>query len=321
MHKLNTLILIGGLLLPMTSDALLAPSSPQSAATVQDGAAENHHSDYFERGKKAAADADLEVAAELFKKALELQPDNADYHYSYGMLSMRMAANASIFSAASYATDAKNHLLKSIELEPSHTRAIQGLIQFYINVPVIAGGSNKKAVAMIAKLKEVDELEGLVSESRYYRDDDDEDNMLRVAKELAQQFPSSARAMAQAGFTYQQMQRYEDAFAAFTQAVDAERMEATKSNDYYTALYQVGRTAVFSDSEHEKGIKSLSQYISAPVPKGLPDKDWAKFRLASLYYKSQKTDQAKAIITELKRKDIKDKGLRRQIKSAQRNWF
>lgn len=80
----------------------------------------------------------------------------------------------------------------------------------------------------------------------------------------------------QVGFLYQQKKQYDNAFKIF-------EMIIKNHPDYYPALYQIGRTAVFSGANLERGIECLKLYLQHEPGENQPTWANAHFRLGALY--------------------------------------
>ena len=262
-------------------------------------------------GRIALIEKDLDTAEDLLEEAVEKAPENADYHYWFGNMSLMQAANASIFSAPGYASDAREHLTKALELNPKHIKAMKDLIAFYLNAPSIAGGSTEKATAMTDKLIEVSPLDGYQSKLNIYRKDENKEKELEIAAMLSSKFADHPKALLSAGFSYQLHKDYSKAFELFSTA--SKMKSNADDNSSVSALYQIGRTAVVSEQRTELGIQSLESYLELEINDSLPSKNWARYRLASLYQQSGKLDEAKKM-ARLASKDKDDKTLKKRAK-------
>lgn len=107
-----------------------------------------------------------------------------------------------------------------------------------------------------------------------------------LTQELIKNNPEQAIEIAmQIGFLYQQKKQYENAFNTF-------EMVIKNHPDYYPAYYQIGRTAVFSGNNLDRGIECLNLYLRHKP--GDNDPSWANahFRLGAIY--EHKGDKAAA---------------------------
>jgi len=84
-------------------------------------------------------------AKQLAQLASKLDPTMADAWYWKGATIFENIFEASMLDQVGMAGDARDALLKAIELDPNHLDARTAVAQFYIEAPGIAGGSLRKA--------------------------------------------------------------------------------------------------------------------------------------------------------------------------------
>jgi len=268
----------------------------------------------FYLGKIALQEKEVDDAEEYFEDAVTQEPNNVEYNYQFGALSFQQAANASIFSAMGYASDGKKYHLKALELDPNYVPALQGMIGFYINAPSIAGGSLEKAIAMTNKLIKIDEKQGLLSQLGIYKKEENQEKELAVAKALATKYAESGKVLFMVGSSFRDAKKYDEAFSYFKQA----SLINNEDEKFYTllAMYQIGRTAVISEMNAEKGIKALENYRSVAqeyiiTHNDLPGLNWAAYRLAALYFSVGEKDKAEKL-AKMASNDKDDKKLRKR---------
>jgi len=262
-------------------------------------------------GRIALIEKELDDAEDYLEDAVEASPDNVDYHYWFAVMSLKQASNASIFSAPGYVSDSKQHYQKALTLDPQHIDSMKGLVTLYVHVPAIAGGSIDKAHAMTDRLTKLDKLSGLLSRMSIYREEDQNTKELEVATDLAENFNGSAKAQSAAGFTFQKNKQYDKAISLF---VSASQLKSDDEQDSInSALYQVGRTAVISGKFTEQGISALETYINLELSAGQPSKNWARYRLASLYNNQGDKENAKKLVS-LALNETDDKSLKKRAK-------
>ncbi|PCI72353.1 MAG: hypothetical protein COB38_04325 [Gammaproteobacteria bacterium] len=256
-------------------------------------------------GRLEIKDGNFDEAEELIKEALDMKPNDSNYHYWFASISGIQAGNASIFSAPGYASDSKEHFIKAVELDPNNVQALSGLISFYIQAPSIVGGSIDKARELTIQLTELDKKEGLLAHISLHRSENETDKELAKAEELASAFPNSSEALLKAGFSYQGAKRYENAYQYFTKAssikesdLDATLNKKEKKSEKISstsALYQIGRNAVLGGIKIDEGIIALESYLELTPFKSQPSHNWAKLRLAALYLRNGNKVKAKAL--------------------------
>ena len=268
----------------------------------------------FYLGRIALQQKDLDSAEEFLEEAVEAKPNNVEYNYWFANLSFRQAANASIFSAPGYVSDGKKYHFKALELDPNYIPSMQSLIGFYLNAPAIVGGSTKKAQEMAQRIVKLDGELGLSTQIDIYRSQKEQEKELLLAKKLATEYSKSSKALLKAGFVFQNAKQYETALNYF------ELASTLKSEDEIStaaALYQIGRTAVFSKSFTDKGIKALEAYRLTDAKivdnSSLPSINWATFRLATLYASTGNNTKAKSLVI-LALENNQDKNLKKSAK-------
>jgi len=107
-----------------------------------------------------------ESAAVYFKKLKELRPGNADYFYKYGgSLAMR-AMEVSRLKALGMVGEMKESFEKAIVLDPKHLPARWALIEIYLQLPGIFGGSESKAISYSNQLAQLSPVDGYLSRGR-----------------------------------------------------------------------------------------------------------------------------------------------------------
>lgn len=85
--------------------------------------------------------------AMMYYKALVIKDTaNANYHYKYGGVLGMKALSVNKLSAAFYISDVKTHFKKAATLDPTHTQAREALVELYMQLPSIIGGSQQTAL-------------------------------------------------------------------------------------------------------------------------------------------------------------------------------
>ena len=84
-------------------------------------------------------------AMSFYNKLKTLHPSNANYYYKYGGALGMKAKESNKFKALSMIGDVKSNFEKAIRLNPNHIDARWALIELYLQLPGIVGGSERKA--------------------------------------------------------------------------------------------------------------------------------------------------------------------------------
>ncbi len=244
---------------------------------------------------------DPDTAEDWIDRALASDPDNPEAHFVRGNI-MGVQAQGSIFSAMGYARQCKQSYQRAVELDPTNTDYLWGLMQFHLNAPAIAGGDMEEAEALVEQIGSLDREEGFVAKLEYQRARGEDDQFETTFKAAQAAYPDSPQFYFHAGIYYQQKGDFASAFDQFTQASKLVSDDEDREVARYNAIYQIGRTALFSEQNIPDGIEAFKRYIDeAPVGGALPDKSWANFRLGNLYQLAGREREARLIYVSLQK--------------------
>ncbi|WP_026707032.1 tetratricopeptide repeat protein [Flavobacterium frigidarium] len=105
-------------------------------------------------------------AITYYKKLKRLRPDESNYHYKYGGASGMYALEVNKFKALGMLDDIKESFEKAIQLNPKHIGARWALVELYIKLPGIVGGSESKAKKYSNELLAISPVDGYMSRGR-----------------------------------------------------------------------------------------------------------------------------------------------------------
>jgi tetratricopeptide (TPR) repeat protein len=117
-------------------------------------------------GEIAAHQKSWVKGAEYFKKLKELKPTEADYFYKYGGCLAMRAMEVSRLKALGMVGEMKESFEKAIVLDPKHLPARWALIEIYLQLPGIFGGSESKAISYSNQLAQLSPVDGYLSRGR-----------------------------------------------------------------------------------------------------------------------------------------------------------
>ncbi len=263
---------------------------------------------------KVSIDSDLDAAEKQIEVAMELAPNHAEIQFLCGKIMGRQAEDA-FLSALSYAKKSLKCLKQAVALEPENIDYRQGLMSFYLGAPSIAGGDEELALEQVKSIFNLDPVKGLSAKLKYFRNTDATEDLVELFKEARKTYPNHAEFHYRHGLYLQEKENYDEAFDAFFMSINAEKDD---ENEYkLNALYQVGRTSVFSQKNIDDAIKALQEFIkTANHTSRAPPTEWAHFRLAQLFKLSnneQKMSEYLDLISQ-----TSDKELKRQIRRLRR---
>ncbi len=98
-----------------------------------------------------------------YKKLKQLKPSEADYHYKYGGALGMKAKESNKFKALGMIDEVKASFEKAISLNPKHIESRWALIEIYIQLPGIVGGSESKAIKYSNELLRLSPVDGYLS--------------------------------------------------------------------------------------------------------------------------------------------------------------
>lgn len=98
-----------------------------------------------------------------YSKLKSIKPSEANYYYKYGGALGMKAKNSNKFKALSMISDIKSAFEKAIKLNSNHIEARWALIELYIQLPGIVGGSESKAKAYANELMIISKIDGYLA--------------------------------------------------------------------------------------------------------------------------------------------------------------
>jgi len=138
----------------------------------------------------------LEQAATWLKKAVDLEPQNADYLADYGGTELMLAERNHSFVAAVRGRDA---IEKAVRIDPADTDSRQVLFEFYVQAPWPLG-SSAKAAAQVEEISRKDPARGAALGVRLKAEAKDFDGAFRVGGDLLEKNPEDYLALYEYGW-------------------------------------------------------------------------------------------------------------------------
>lgn len=101
-----------------------------------------------------------------YEKLKIAKPSEANYHYKYGGALGMLAKESNKFKALSMIGDVRSSFEKAISLNPKHIEARWALIELYLQLPGIVGGSETKANRYAEQLQKLSPVDGYLAKGR-----------------------------------------------------------------------------------------------------------------------------------------------------------
>ena len=102
-------------------------------------------------------------ALSYYKKLKNLNPSEANYYNKYGGALGMKAKESNKFKALGMIDEIKDSFEKAISLNPKHIESRWALIELYIQLPGIVGGSESKAIQYSNELLQLSVVDGYLS--------------------------------------------------------------------------------------------------------------------------------------------------------------
>jgi tetratricopeptide (TPR) repeat protein len=101
-----------------------------------------------------------------YEKLKKLKPAEANYFYKYGGALGMKAKTSNKFKALGMIDEVKASFEKAIILNPKHIEARWALVEMYLQLPGIIGGSESKAQKYANELMKISPIDGYLSSAR-----------------------------------------------------------------------------------------------------------------------------------------------------------
>lgn len=226
-------------------------------------------------------------AIELYEKLVDKKPKVANYHYKYGGALGMKALSVSKIRAVTFIGDIKDAFLKAAELDPKHINTRWALVELYMQLPGIIGGSKSESLKYAEELEVLSTVDGYLAKGYIYEYDDEPELAEKYYKK-AIKIGGSLTCFDKLTNLYESQKQPEKAIANIEEAQVKHQRNALH--------YQIGKVAAEYDIELIKGEHCLQTYIkNYSAADGVP-KAWANYRLAQIHkHKKNKSEAIKYI--------------------------
>lgn len=226
-------------------------------------------------------------AINSYKKLVDFNQNNANYQYKYGGALGMKALSVSKFRAIGFVTDSKQAFLKSAELDSNHIETRWALVEMYMQLPGILGGSKSKSLKYAQELENLSKVDGYLAKGYVYEYDNEPELAEKYYKK-AIQIGGSLTCFDKLTSLYENEKQPQKAI---------KNIEAAYNKHQRNALhYQIGKVAAEYNVELQKGEHCLHIFLkNHSVKDGVPIA-WAHYRLAQIHmHNKNKTDALKFI--------------------------
>lgn len=226
-------------------------------------------------------------AIDAYKKLVDVNPSSANYQYKYGGALGMKALSVSKISALGIIGDVKNAFLKAADLDSKHIDARWALVELYMQLPGIFGGSKSQSLKYANELETLSKVDGYLAKGYIYEYDNDQ--------ELAETYYIKAIKEGGSITCFNKLTSFYESEDQPQKAI--QNIEETQKNYQRNALhYQIGKVAAEYNVELQKGEICLQTYLKNYTSRDGVPKAWAHYRLAQIYlHKKNKGEALKYI--------------------------
>jgi len=210
-------------------------------------------------GKTLLAEDKAAEAEDWFGKAATIDPQRSDAHLWMARAVGVQAQRANVFRQPFLARRVKVAVDRAIELDPENIDARELRWQFYAMAPGVMGGGEDKARAEAAEILRRNRYRGQIVAANAAGRAKDLPAVERAFKALMAEYPDSAGTLGSYATWLAGRGRAAEAFAL----VDA--FQKRRPADP-VALYHIGRVAVATGQQLDRGAEALQQYLAAAPP-------------------------------------------------------
>jgi len=234
-------------------------------------------------GETYVAQEKWEEAVLVFKKLVELAPENAEFHYKYGSAMGMQAIRNNAIAAFFMIDNVRDEFLTSLELDKNHIDAHWALVVFYTELPGIIGGSYQKAFYYSNELKRISLVDYYLSKGYIYE--------YKKEVNLAEENYLKAIEVGGSLTCFQKLIDLYETEGKHQKAINTIE-EANNKLQRNSLNYQLGKVAAAYNLELEKGEKCLFKYIGNYKPEDDIPLEWAYFRLAQIFRHKNEKEKA-----------------------------
>jgi tetratricopeptide (TPR) repeat protein len=286
---------------------------------------------------------DMEGAARHAEKAASLDSKNADYQFELVEVYGTQAERASLLKQASLGRKTKKAIDRTLELNPRHIEGLRVLMMYYYRAPGIIGGDKEKARQIPAEIGKIDSSQGFLTQVRLNAM---EKNNARHEELFGKAVAADSNNFeAHSGLVSTYLNRKPPAFdLAEKHAREMIRINPERGSGWMLLAYMFGSQdkpaeaeKVIADAEHrisdsrwaslaaaegllnagrnfDKAEAWIKRYLEVEPERGQPDHGRARWRLAQLYEKSGRKQEAVRELEAALKQRPSDENLKKELK-------
>lgn len=208
-----------------------------------------------------------------YKKLVDTKKNNANFHYKYGGALGMKALEVNKFKALGIIGGVKEAFLNAAELDPKHIDTRWALVELYMQLPGIIGGSKKKSLKYANELEQLSKVDGYLAKGYIYEYGNN--------PELAENYYKKAIKVGGSLTCYDKLTNLYKSENQPQKAI-ATIEEAYEKHNKNHLHYQIGKVSADYNIELDKGERCLIMYIENHSAKDGVPIEWAYYRLAQI---------------------------------------
>ncbi|NQX85814.1 MAG: hypothetical protein HRT67_07895 [Flavobacteriaceae bacterium] len=213
-------------------------------------------------------------AMKIYKRLVIKDSKNATYHYKYGGAMGMKALKVSKWKALGMIGEIEAAFLKAAQLDAKHIDTRWALVEYYMQLPAIIGGSKSKALNFANELEQLSLVDGYLAKGYIYEYDDNSE-LAEIYFKKAIGVGGSLNCFQKLTNLYERENRPEDALKNIETAYENFRRN--------TLNYQMGKVCADYNLQLDKGERCLKVFIKNHSSKDGVPIEWAYFRMAQIY--------------------------------------
>ena len=272
--------------------------------------AESHPEDAraaYYLGRIALMEGNAKEGAQWLERATKADPESARYFRWLGRAYAREALRANKLRGAMLAGRVRGALERAVALDPANIDARTELMQFYLAVPGIVGGSVSKAKEQAAEIAGLNGYRGRIAEGMIAEREDRDEAAREAYQSAIEEYPDSAAAYYALGALHRRAGAFADAVATYRTLLERQPRERA-------AYYHIGRTGSLSGEHLDEAAAALRRYLDSPPRDDDPSLASAHYRLGIVYERMGDTTQARREYATTLRLDPSQKDARHAMK-------
>jgi len=225
-------------------------------------------------GDIAGYNKNWDEALEYYKVLVLKDNENANYHFKYGGVLAYKAQSSNKLKALTLVSEIKKHLHRAVVLDSKHIEARWALVEIYISLPKIVGGSEVKAKKYANELLKLSKVDGRLALG-YVAEYNDRPKDAEIQYKKAIKVGGSVHTYNKLSSLYEKTNQPDKAILNYEEAV--------KQHQRNHLNYLIGKVCAKYGVSLDKGLGFLKIYIQNHSEKDGVPKSWANFRIAQIY--------------------------------------